>query len=110
MKTYEDAVQELSTKAALEKAGQKLVDLTPQKVADAFSAIIREWLTAEELEEVVKRNKVRSHPSVCHSHDFCDANVAMSEAFEKLLGLSDDEVCDLATGETRVSELWNEAW
>ena len=58
-------------------------DLT-QRLADDFSRIIRDWLTSEELAEVLLRNRNRE-PGVCATHDFCDANVAMEEAFTTVL-------------------------
>ena len=48
-----------------------------------FSNILRRWLTPEQMAQVIERNMAR-HPGVCHSHDFCDANMAMDEAWNNL--------------------------
>jgi hypothetical protein len=53
---------------------------------------------------VVERNKTKtkSH-DVCHSHDFCDANMAMDTAMKKL-GMSTD------LNDDTVLALVNAAW
>lgn len=57
---------------------------TMLQLAQAFSARLRHQLGAD-LAEVISRNKREVLPSVCHSHDFVDANVTMLEALESLL-------------------------
>ena len=82
---------------------------TAQEVAREYSKVLRDWLSEEEMAEVIRLNKAQANPSVCHSHDFCDANMAMQEAFRNLKTTTpfdasgDDE-------EAQVTELWNEAW
>lgn len=51
-------------------------------LAKAFSAKLTERI-GEELRIVVARNCSEKDSSICHSHDFCDANVAMIEVFEE---------------------------
>ena len=59
--------------------------IEPKELANAFSKIIREWLTEEELAEVRELNAGEpKNVSICHSHDFCDANQAMIDALESL--------------------------
>ena len=71
---------------------------TPTELAEAFVAVINEWLTNDELLSIRRRNAVAKE-SVCHSHDFCDANQAMLDAGEKLgINVLDD------------IELTNAAW
>lgn len=53
-----------------------------EKLAKEFSAKLQEWI-GDELKIVVARNAVEKDSAVCHSHDFCDANTAMIEVFEK---------------------------
>lgn len=58
-----------------------------EPLAKEFSRILREWLTPEEMAEVNRLNA--SEPSgeqVCHTHDFCDPNQAMIDAWESLTG------------------------
>ncbi len=85
----------------------------PEKeaLARAFVRILREQLTAEQFAEVVTLNGIKLNPDVCHSHDFCDANMVMDAAFKEFgvdpleYGYTEEdgmsqEVCDL----------WNSAW
>lgn len=77
---------------------------TPQALADRFVVILRTWLTPEEIAEVRKRNATETSPHVCHSHDFCDANMAMDEAWGSFMQAhidGDDE---------SQAKLWNDAW
>lgn len=48
-----------------------------------FAMVLREWLTPQEMAQVRQRNAVdpQAKAGICHSHDFCDANMAMLEAF-----------------------------
>jgi hypothetical protein len=73
-------------------------------IAEAFAEVLRQWLTREELETVRSRNACQSDPHVCHSHDFCDANMAMAPAFEQIVGREPD-VASMAD-----AALWSEAW
>jgi len=53
---------------------------TVADLAKQFDAVLREWLTAEEYEAVIRRNRTEEYRGSCATHDFCDANVAMMEA------------------------------
>lgn len=79
-------------------------------LARAFSDTLREWIGAEALAEVVTRNRMRASALVCHSHDFCDANMAMMEACEAV-GLrvwgDDGEMTDDAVD--AINGAWAEA-
>lgn len=71
------------------------------KIAAAFCRKLRAMLTPEELAEAVALNRAEKTDNVCHSHDFCDANVAMIDALEELgveLDLQDDVVCGHING------------
>lgn len=46
-----------------------------------FSAALRTLLTLEQMQSVILRNDSETQPNICHSHDFCDANVVMHEVF-----------------------------
>lgn len=74
------------------------------KIADAFRSVLRSWLTESQLVEVDRRNKAESNPAICHSHDFCDANMAMLEAVERLIGR------DMNIGDDDDNALFNDAW
>lgn len=42
------------------------------------------------IRDVIDRNKAEDEPSVCHSHDFVDANMVMAAAFEEAFGQQPD--------------------
>ena len=69
-----------------------------QKLANQFIFVIGEWLTPEEIAEVNRLN-AGEEITVCHTHDFCDANMAMDAAFQTVVGHSidadDDAQCAL---------------
>ena len=50
------------------------------QVAHEFARRLCDVLTVEQMLEVIDRNKAEPNQSVCHSHDFCDANVLMENA------------------------------
>ncbi len=59
-----------------------------QKLATEFCRTLRHWLTPEELAEAVRLNAAETDPGICHTHDFCDANQAMLDAFASVVGRS----------------------
>jgi hypothetical protein len=79
-------------------------DTLESRLASEFSRVLRSWLTVGEMEQVISRNKRETDPRICHSHDFCDANMAMDEAFTTITGreLDADDGSDVA--------LWGKAW
>lgn len=83
---------------------------TKEALAEAFHAKIGEWLTKAERERVDWRNHKNAEDSrlqgVCATHDFCDANMAMLEAWQKVTGV-EDELWEMDDAQT---ERWNEAW
>ena len=54
-----------------------------ESLAREFIEQLRADLTDEQIAEIVARNKAEQNPNVCHSHDFCDANEYMLEAFQE---------------------------
>lgn len=78
-------------------------ELTARDIAVAFSELITDTLTTSELSMVIARNAEESIPEVCHSHDFCDANVVMEKAFKRHRLEMDPTNEPLAT-------LWSQAW
>ena len=102
------------------------MDINTGKLAREFSATLREWLRPDELAEVVERNRAETDSYICHSHDFCDPNMAMLEAMEAVVGISANEVAEEAlvwvlmvkegneaiqNAETApLMTAWNEAW
>lgn len=77
--------------------------LTPTALAKEFCAVIAEWLTPQQMDIVRERNRTIA-AGCCATHDFCDANMAMAEAFENLAGFEPD------TADDDVSRIWSTAW
>lgn len=50
------------------------------ELAKAFSEELGRVLTAEQMDEVNRLNATETNKSICHSHDFCDANQVMLDA------------------------------
>ena len=78
---------------------------TAEQVAAKFSEILRGWLTPEQMEQVVERNRAEKSPGVCHSHDFCDANMFLYDVFMKY-GMNPVE----EGGMDRWGDLWDRSW
>lgn len=78
-------------------------------LAKAFTIELRETLTAEEWGFMYERNKAEANPQVCHSHDFCDANECMAEAWKKLGG-DDEQVLSNTPEGDEARGIWNAAW
>lgn len=63
-------------------------------VAHKFAAILKQWATAEEWETMLAANVAAPNDMCCASHDFCDANMAMLEAFTAVMGRAPIWECD----------------
>lgn len=59
----------------------------------------------DKLAEIDRLNAAEENPNICHSHDFCDANVFMAGAVNAALG-NDPDHFDINDDTT----LWHEAW
>ena len=79
------------------------VELNEQALARSFAKVLQEWLTWEEMQIVITRNELSSYRGCCASHDFCDANMAMDEAFRRL-------GTPFEFGNNLHDTLWNAAW
>jgi hypothetical protein len=79
---------------------------TPDTLAATFLTVLAEELTPDQLAEVYRRNSsmpVYTRLGPCASHDFCDANMVMAEAFTRHgveVDIDDDTQC----------ALWGAAW
>lgn len=74
-------------------------------LAKEFSRVIRDTLSPAQLAECVRRNAANPDPAICHSHDFCDANMAMAEAWENLSSIPCGADCP-----DGVNAVWSAAW
>lgn len=54
------------------------------RIAGAFADILRLSMTPEQFAEMQRRNRANADAGTCASHEFCDANEAMDEAFERV--------------------------
>lgn len=75
-----------------------------EEIARAFAASLVEGLGQATVREINARNAIEDHPSVCHTHDFCDANVDMWNAFEHTLHREPD------VDSESDADIWNQAW
>src|SRR3989304_4399232 len=58
-----------------------------EAVAREFSRLLLAEIGNKKFREVVKRNKLEKDKGICHSHDFCDANMVMQDAL-KIIGMN----------------------
>ena len=75
-----------------------------RQLALNFVALVCREFDEKTLSEIRRRNRAETNPSVCHTHDFCDANLLMDDAWRFTFGRDtnlDDEV-DCA--------VWSNAW
>ena len=75
-----------------------------ETAARKFADFLLRDLGPDTLREVVRRNAEETDPLVCHTHDFCDANVDMGNAIEQVLGR------ELDYRDAAVFDLWSAAW
>lgn len=87
---------------------KKAVSLSnAEQLAREFARELTLELGPETMKEVVELNGAETLPNVCHSHDFCDANMTMQRAGANL-GLWKDNEADV--NDEATVKLWNEAW
>ena len=82
-------------------------------LADTFRRVMLSWFEdePEKLVEMDRLNRDEYGPNVCASHDFCDANMAMVEAFEQRNLPKPYDFEEKTEAEQEASCLiWNEAW
>jgi len=83
----------------------------PEALAEAFREVIAEWLSPEDRKEIDRRNRMPEYAAAgaCATHDFCDANVAMAAAWERLTGKEFLHGTTEAEDEQEM-RVWGEAW
>lgn len=83
-----------------------LIDRRALQIAFAFAANLREQLagSADLFGEMCRLNENETSGGVCHSHDFCDANMPMDDAFTAIVGH------ELEAADEADCALWNDAW
>jgi hypothetical protein len=84
--------------------------LAPTMLARFFSTVLRKWLTDSEILEINTANAASGYDvSICASHDYCDANMAMLEAVSNAIGIPVDDI-DIDVSDPRFCEMVNAAW
>lgn len=84
-------------------------------IGNVFADLLMDRLGAEQFAEMQARNDEEDGDS-CASHDYCDANMVMSEAFVKVTGRECRLPCDVGPNGPTQAEvdadmaLWNSAW
>jgi len=92
-------------------------------LAKEFSKLLREELSNKEIVELNRRNidyRLQGFKGICASHEFCDSNMTMDEAFENTFGFSPfdnnlvqinlNEICYGDPMDCGTVELWNSSW
>lgn len=74
------------------------------RLAREFGSLIQQDLGRAEFRQVIERNKNEDDSSICHTHDFCDANMLMSQAFQTVFERPFDGNYDPHI------KVWNDAW
>lgn len=72
-----------------------------EKTARTFSEVLLHAVGAQTLKTIIEKNDKELDPSICHSNDFIDANMAMDQAM-KLVRIKEDS--------SRGQIVWNRAW
>ena len=80
--------------------------MNANQISVIFSNLVKKTLTFHELRLVIKLNKREINTGICHTHDHCDANELMMNAFD-MAGIvkADEQISD-----EKFIPLWNEAW
>lgn len=79
-------------------------------LAGAFTDVLHDWLGAADFEAMRQGNRAHRGTTTCASHDHCDANMAMLEAFQRTFG-QDPRLEDQPDGAEGLDiALWNAAW
>jgi len=92
-----------------------------ETLAREFSKEITEWLGVATMRKVILENeshKGTSYEDCCATGNYCDSNMAMNEAFERVLGrefnfsyLEDGtETPEQLKKHEEDTDLWNSAW
>jgi len=90
-------------------------DMLEDMLSRHFSRLLKSAVGSS-IETIISRNREREYQGCCASHDFCDANEIMNDAFIKVFDRSCilpsqvEENPDLAKQEEIDRRLWNNAW
>lgn len=93
------------------------IKIASYQIGERFAEMLADDFTPDQFAEMRRRNGERgADDNSCASHDFCDANMTMLEAFEEVmkrapgfLDGTDEKGNHSALGESDCA-LWNAAW
>lgn len=75
------------------------------RIAQDFAARLHAELGPQVITEINRRNATAAYQSgACATHEYCDANVSMAEAFEAVIGRAPEPASE------DDAKLWNTAW
>jgi hypothetical protein len=86
-------------KVSISNTENHLMSFIVNNLAVKFCDVLHEWLTEEELHQCANVDVYNVYPD-----DFCDANMAMDEAWNRMF----QDECDLSSDAD--VDLWNAAW
>ena len=76
-----------------------------ERMAERFADLLAEEIGPDKFERIKALNRTPEYASpICASHDFCDANMVMAQAFEEVAGHAPE-----ANSESD-ADIWNAAW
>ena len=84
-------------------------EIKPRRLAVRFGKLLRQNMTAKQYRVAIHRNLTEKENLVCHSHDFCDANMVMYDALVSL-GIDRRGLSRLMCVPGPINELWMQAW
>jgi len=98
-------------KAAVEavQGGHVKQVAVPALLAEQFVHRLGQAIGRAKLLEVCALNDAETSEGVCHSHDFCDANMVMDQACDDL-GIAARPYDEDEAVRERATDLWNKAW
>lgn len=82
---------------------------TIDKIAKEFSSLLAKEIGIDKMKDVKKLNIDDTNKDVCHSHDFCDANMVMQDAF-KVVGIDLEKDFPDAVQNEFITDTWEKAW
>lgn len=59
---------------------------TKELLAREFSAVLQNELHEDDMKQIIIDNILETDASICHTHDYVDANVVMMTAFQNVIG------------------------
>lgn len=81
-----------------------------ERIACVFTYLLEKEIGDDNMTNVVRLNRLMEDKTSCASHDFCDANMVMLQAFQEVDTPAPNELTDGFEEHEEACELWNAAW